>query len=208
MMYLPETLSTSLKVKEQAPEFVLLGQRYDLDLREAYEFSTGWPDRLRQDVRARGALHPHGGSDYFIFPRGLFTDIPDFAIGRAGWDNWMIHYAVSQPWPAIDATQNMLAVHQAHDYGHLDSERGHQRHPETTANTELAGGMRKMYMLLDVQHELVDGRIQTARPNLLRWLRGIERRLQPDEPVARGWRRPVMRAVRKLRRALTRAEAN
>jgi hypothetical protein len=208
MMYLPQTLSTSLKVKGQAPEFVLLGQRYDLDLREPYDFSAGWQDRLQQEAHARGSLHPHGGSDYFIFPRGLFADIPDFAIGRAGWDNWMIHYAVSQPWPAVDATQSLLAVHQTHDYGHLDSERGHQRHPETTANTELAGGMRKMYMLLDVEHELIGGCIKPAKPSLLRWLRGIERRLQPDEPVARGWRRPALRAVRKLRRALARAEAN
>ena len=30
--------------------------------------------------------------------------MPDFAIGRAGWDNWMIYHARQQGWPVIDGT--------------------------------------------------------------------------------------------------------
>lgn len=208
MMYLPKTPDLALQVREQSRDFVLVGQRYDLDIRQSFDFSPGWEQRLRADVGTRGNLHPQGGSDYFIFPRHIFAEIPDFAIGRAGWDNWMLYHASTQPWPAIDATKSLLAVHQIHDYAHLNTERGHQRHPETTKNTELAGGMRRMYTLLDLDHELVAGRITAARPSLPRWLRGIERNLQPDEPVARGWRRPLLRAVRRLRRSLTRSEAN
>ena len=49
--------------------------------------------RLLYEVKTRGRLHPPGGSDYFIFPRNCFTKIPNFAIGRAGWDNWMFYHA-------------------------------------------------------------------------------------------------------------------
>jgi hypothetical protein len=204
MLYLPETLESVAHAKSQAADFVLLGQRYDLDVREALTFAADWPAKLRADVNSHGKLHPQGGSDYFIFPRHLFTDIPPFAIGRAGWDNWMIHHATTHPWLAIDATHDFLAIHQNHDYAHLPGERGHQRNEESTENTEIAGGMRTMYTLLDVEHRLVNGRIQRASASPARWLRAIERGLQPDEAVARGVRRPLLRAVRKLRRALIR----
>ncbi len=204
MLYLPDTLETVAQVKGQFSEFVLLGQRHDLDVREQVAFSAGWSEKLRADVNSRGRLHPQGGSDYFVFPRHLFAEIPAFAIGRAGWDNWMIHHATTQPWPAIDATHDLLAIHQNHDYSHLPGERGHQRNMESTENTEIAGGMRRMFTLLDVEHKLVNGRIERVGASPARWLRKIERSLQPDEAVARGVRRPLLRVVRKLRRALIR----
>jgi hypothetical protein len=207
MVYLSETPAIIAKTHEQVADFVLLGQRHDLDVREQMDFAAGWEERLRGEVRKRGKLHPHGGSDYFIFPKRLFVEIPDFAIGRAGWDNWMIYQAISRGWLAIDATKSLLAIHQSHDYAHLDSERGHQRHTETTENIAKAGGMRKMHMLLDVEYELVDGHIRPAGPSFIRWLRKIERSLQPDEAVARGWRRPALRLLRKLRRAVTSSKA-
>jgi hypothetical protein len=208
MLYLPETMDTVSKVSEQAKEFVLLGQRYDLDVTAPLTFTRDWAADLRAKVYSRGRLHPQGGSDYFIFPRHLFAEIPPFAIGRAGWDNWMIHHATTQPWPAIDATHDLLAIHQNHDYAHLPGERGHQRNEESTENTEIAGGMRRMYTLLDVEHRLVNGRIERVSASPARWLRKIERQLQPDEAVARGLRRPLLRVVRKLRRALRRVGVN
>lgn len=204
MLYLPETFDAISKLREQTSDFVLLGQRHDLHVREPIDFAGDWAHRLRSNVEANGELHPQGGSDYFIFPRHLFSEIPPFAIGRAGWDNWMIHQAVTQPWLAIDATDSLLAIHQNHDYSHLSGDRGHQRNPESTENTQLGGGMRRMYTLLDVDYKLVNGRIERVGASPARWLRKIERHLQPDEAVARGVRRPILRAVRKLRRALTR----
>lgn len=208
ILLFPETLELALKTRQQLNEFALVGQRYDLDILQPMDFSSGWPARLRAEVKARGRLHPLGGSDFFLFPRHLFAQIPDFAIGRAGWDNWMIYHAVTQHWPAINATHSMMAVHQNHDYSHLTDDKNHQRHPETFANTELAGGMRKMYMLLDVDHELVSGEIRPARWSLPRSLRSLERRLQTDDLVGRGPRWLLLRQVRKLRRALAHSEAN
>ena len=208
IIILPDALGLALKVRQQANDFVLVGQRYDLPISESIDFTRGWPERLRADVKARGRLHPLGGSDYFIFPRRLFAQIPEFAIGRAGWDNWMIFDAVTQPWLAINATPSLMAIHQNHDYAHLTDDRNHQRHPETFANAALAGGMRKMYMLLDVKHELVNGEIRPVKWSLARFLRGLERHLQPDELVGRGPRWLLLRQVRRLRRALAHSDAN
>jgi hypothetical protein len=206
MLFMPETLGLALQMKQRADDFVLLGQRYDLDVDTEIDFSPGWDKRLLGEVVHRGRLHPMGGSDYFLFPSGLFSQIPDFAIGRAGWDNWMIYHALAEGSLVVDATPSLVAIHQNHGYQHLAGEDGHQRHPETLENLELAGGMRKMFSLLDVKYQLKDGKIRRISWSLARFLRGIEQRLQPDELVGRGPRWWLLRSVRKLRRALQKYE--
>lgn len=208
ILLLPETLPLAQEVAKQTPDFVLLGQRYDLDVKSAMEFPPGWDALLNERVRTEGHLHPLGGSDYFTFPRHLYTEIPDFAIGRSGWDNWMIYQAVTQGWTAIDATPTLSVVHQDHDYSHLPSEGGHRRHEETFENTELGGGMRNMYMLLDVPYQLVNGKVRRTPWSLPRFLRSLERRLQPDEMVGRGLRWFMLRRLRRWRRALLASETN
>lgn len=205
MIYFSDVLQTALALKQTTAEFALLGQRYDMDVHEPIDFSPGWEERLRSEVTARARLHPLGGSDYFLFPRPLFSQIPDFAIGRAGWDNWMIYHAVQQPWPAVDATHSIMALHQNHGYSHLAGDQGHQRHPETDENLKLAGGMRKMYTLLDLEYELLNGSIAPKPRSLMRFLRGLERWLQPDELVGRGPRWWMLRFVRRWRRSLAEA---
>lgn len=202
MLFFPETLEIAFHMQTIAEDFVLLGRRYDLDVNEPLGFSNGWGQRLRAEVQINGRLHPLGGSDYFIFPRRLFQKVPDFAIGRAGWDNWMIYHALSRGWLVVDATPSLMVIHQNHDYGHLGGDRSHQRHPETRKNLVLAGGMRKMFSLLDVKFRLVDGQIQPIPWSLPRALHQLEQRLQPDELVGRGPRWWLLRGVRKLRRAL------
>lgn len=204
MLFFPETLDLALYVQKQSSHSVVLGQRYDLDVKTPIDFANGWPQRLHNQVEAKGRLHPLGGSDYFIFSKGLFNEVPDFAIGRAGWDNWMIYHAIYQGWLVVDATPSLMVIHQNHGYTHLTGDRGHQRHPETTKNLELAGGMRKMYNLLDVKFQLLNGQIRSIPWSFLRALHRFEQKLQPDELVGRGPRWWLLRGVRKLRRALQR----
>jgi hypothetical protein len=119
-------------------------------------------------------LHPPGGSDYFIFPREAYTDMPAFAIGRAGWDNWMIYHARCQGWEVIDATRAAQIVHQTHDYSHLPGGQPHYRLPETGENVRLAGGKRTIFGLKDANRVLVDGRIQKPRMSASRVWREAE----------------------------------
>lgn len=202
IIFYPGIVETVQTVADQASDFVLLGRRYDLDITQPLEFSAGWDARLRADMYAHGKLHTRGGSDYFAFPRHLFTEMPTFAIGRAGWDNWMMYEANHRGWQAIDCTAVIDIVHQNHDYSHLKGEHGHQRHVETDENTMLGGGMRSMYMLLDVPYELVNGKVRRAPLSAIRALRSLERMLQPNAIEDRSLRWRLMRQVRNLRFAL------
>jgi hypothetical protein len=162
----------AIKLKDQ---FVLLSQRWDLDVSEPIQFTQGWQDKLRSSVRDRGMLHRPAGSDFFLFPRSCYTDVPDFAIGRAGWDNWMIYKASQEKWPVIDGTPSITIIHQNHDYGHLPDSKPHYTLPETNENIRLAGGEGPIrYTILDSTHCLRDGKL--ARPGLsyLRFMRGVE----------------------------------
>ncbi|HEX8991140.1 MAG TPA: hypothetical protein VF784_05630, partial [Anaerolineales bacterium] len=155
--------------------FVLLARRWDLDVPEPLDFAEGWQERLREAVRARGTLHRPTGSDFFLFPRDCYVDVPDFTIGRAGWDNWMIYKARTEGWPVIDGTPSMTIVHQSHDYRHLPGARPHYDHPETKLNTQLAGGQAATrYTLLDATRIFAGGRLQRPPLTPQRFLRGVE----------------------------------
>jgi hypothetical protein len=202
ILLLPDFVEMSRRVMRQADEFLLVGKRWDLDVTVPLAFGPRFAEQLRIDVRARGRLHPPAGSDYFIYPRGLFTKIPDFAVGRAGWDNWMLYHAAAQPWPLIDATRSILVIHQNHDYTHLAGGVIHYDHEETLHNVELAGGEDHMYMLLDTQKELMNGTIRPPRFQLVRLVRGLERRLLPYVSQKRGWRWQITRKLRRWRRKM------
>ena len=93
ILLLPDIAAAARRIWSQVQEFLMIGRRWDLDVTDLMTFQPGWQDDLKAQAANRGRLHPPAGSDYFVFPRQLYTDIPDFAIGRAGWDNWMIYHA-------------------------------------------------------------------------------------------------------------------
>lgn len=162
-------------VSARLDKFVLMGQRWDMDITEPLDFSEGWQNRLRSIVHRQGFLHRPAGSDYFLFPMTTYQLLPPFIIGRAGWDNWMIYHARKSGFPAIDATADVMIVHQNHDYSHLPGGQPHYKHPETGTNIRLAGG-RPMtrFTLLDTDKRLVDGQILPQKHDTARLWRKIE----------------------------------
>lgn len=170
----PEFVSFARQVFNQAEKFLIVGQRWDLDVREALDFSQGWDARLLADVRNRGRLHSPGGSDYFIFPRNCFTDVPRFAIGRAGWDNWMFYHTRLKHWPVVDASASLTIIHQDHDYSHLPGGQPHYQMPESFENIHLAGGRRTIFTLLDADYTLHDGKLQSIPMRGKRFWRNLE----------------------------------
>ena len=156
-------------------KFVLLSQRWDLDVTQPIEFTEGWQNRLRSTVQSQGALHRPAGSDFFLFPRSTFQEVPSFTIGRAGWDNWMIYKARKEKWTVIDCTPSVMIVHQNHDYSHLPGGKPHYEHPDTNENIRLAGGEANIrYTVLDATHQLVDGKLVRPKLSYLRFMRGVE----------------------------------
>jgi hypothetical protein len=175
MILMPDFTEAVRQVIKLKDEFVLLSRRWDLDLTRPIEFTAGWQDRLSAAVHQQGVLHRPVGSDFFLFPNSCYQHVPAFAIGRAGWDNWMICEARRKNWPVIDCTQSVMIVHQNHDYGHLPGGQAHHTLPETDENIRLAGGEASVrYTILDSTHRLINGRLARPQMSYLRLMRGVE----------------------------------
>jgi len=203
MILLPDLVAAAHAVASQVERFLIIGQRWDMEITQLLDFSPGWETNLRAEANASAKLHPPAGSDYFVFPRQVFSDIPSFAIGRAGWDNWMIYHARQQGWPVIDGTPSIQAIHQNHDYSHLPDSQPHYNLPESRQNEALAGGATHLFMVLDSDRQLVDGRIRPPRLTLPRLLRRIELFFTPPGTERTGWRWFIARRFRRLRRRIT-----
>ena len=176
MILLPDFVEAARRSRLQRDKFVLLSQRWDLEVTQPIEFSEGWQNRLSSTVHRQGSLHRPAGSDFFLFPPSCYLDMPDFTIGRAGWDNWMIYKARKEKWTVIDCTPSVMIVHQNHDYSHLPGGKPHYEHPDTNENIRLAGGEANIrYTILDATHQLSPGgKLVRPKPSYLRFMRGVE----------------------------------
>ena len=175
MILMDDFIEAAKHVKSQRSKFVLLSQRWDLDVTQPLEFANDWQDKLRSMAYAVGSLHRPAGSDFFLFPKSCYQDIPNFTIGRAGWDNWMIYKARKEGWAVIDCTPSVMIVHQNHDYSHLPDGKSHHEHPETNENIRLAGGQANVrYTILDATHQLADGKLIRPKMTSLRLTRKLE----------------------------------
>lgn len=175
MILMPDFIEAARRSRLQRDAFVLLSQRWDFDIMQPLDFSGDWVNRLRSSVLGQNNLHRPAGSDFFLFPKSCYTDVPDFTIGRAGWDNWMIYKARRENWAVIDCTPSVMIVHQNHDYSHLPGGKSHYDHPETNENIRLAGGQANIrYTILDSTHQLVDGKLVRPQMTSLRFTRKVE----------------------------------
>lgn len=164
------SLLDAIRASQQSSRrFLLVGQRWDMNIQQPLEIGPGWEQDFLPRIRTEGKLHPPAGSDYFLFPRELYTEIPPFAVGRVGWDNWMIFQGRREGIDVIDATQAITIVHQNHDFKHLPGGRKHRRQPESLDNIELAGGRPAMFTLADVNKRLVNGSLLPPEFSL-KWL--------------------------------------
>jgi hypothetical protein len=155
----PELLNTCKQAVEQVDRFVLAGQRWDLQMEHLIKFRKGWEKELKEEIILRGKRHEAAGSDYFIFPKSCYTKIPDFAIGRAGWDNWMIFKARWEHWKMVDASEGITVVHQDHNYQHLTGGKIHRKQPETLGNIRLMGGRFAAFTLYDANYYWINNRM-------------------------------------------------
>lgn len=191
-------VASARKTAEQKRIFLIVGQRWDLDITAPLDFSQDWAGRAIRAAHEAGRLHRPAGSDYFIFPRACFTDLPDFAVGRSGWDNWMIYKSRKEGWPTIDGTADIMVIHQKHDYSHLPGGQRHHGLPESQENIRLGGGSHvKHFRLYEASHRLVQGKV-SRQPLSLERLRN-EFFIGPYVHIASdALRAPVLRLFRFL----------
>jgi len=158
-----DLLSALALVLNRTARFLMVGRRINLDVPESIAFEGKWEEDIREDAARAGHLHAPTGSDYFVWPKGLFARIPPFAIGRTSWDNWLMFEARRMGADLIDATSAVTAVHQNHDYGHVRG--GHHvawKGSEAQRNFALAGGARCIYTIDDATLLIRDGTLVSA----------------------------------------------
>ena len=136
-------LAASNKLAQLRERSLMVGRRCDLDITEPLDFSVpDWGARAREQARERGKMRPAQWIDYFVFPRGLLSEqVPPFAVGRPGYDNWLLWKVRSMGVPVVDATQVVRAIHQNHDYlFHPGGITGLWKDVEAIQNRELRQG--------------------------------------------------------------------
>ena len=133
-------------------DFLIVGRKIQVERKELLSFENGWAPRLREIIRREGK-YVTPDSDYFVFPKGLYRDIPPFAIGRCFWSPWFVYTARKQGARVIDATELVTAVEFKHDYSHAAST-GHASRlsgPEYELNRKLFGSC-KYFTTVDATH--------------------------------------------------------
>jgi hypothetical protein len=200
MILMSDLVLATRQVATQVEDFLMVGQRWNLDVTEPIDFNGDWEARLRTQVHHHGEYYSPWGIDYFVFPRHLYTDVPDFTIGRPAWDNWMVYHAESTWGLALDATRAVLAIHQNHDYSHLPGGKPPYGSEVAKRNLAKAGGRRCVYNILDTNRELIHGRIRPPKFYLARVLRQWERIFITDD--LRSWVARVGFRLQKMQRPL------
>ncbi|MFC2010255.1 hypothetical protein ACFLVU_01755 [Chloroflexota bacterium] len=159
--------SAAINLIDRKP-FFCVGRRWDIDIKEMIDFgNTAWDEQLRSQIAKEGKLHGVSGLDYFIFPCGAYKDMPEFAVGRTAWDNWLLYKARALKLLSIDATRMITTVHQNHDYSHYstaeDAKNDLRKGIEARRNYELLGGMRYAFHIWDTTHILTPAGLKSAK---------------------------------------------
>ncbi|MDR1741595.1 MAG: hypothetical protein LBR38_07100, partial [Synergistaceae bacterium] len=113
-----------------------------------------------------------------------YEHIPPFAIGRMAFDDWMVADAVMRGIPVVDATDDVVAVHQNHDYGHIGGRDGSEREsleainalPEVRRNVALSNEISRVLGHIEcsnwvLKNGLLHRRFASTIRNLIRVVR-------------------------------------
>jgi hypothetical protein len=139
--------------------FLMVGRGWRLDS----PASTSDLAAVREAAREAADLRPTASVEYFAYsPPGLFGAVPPFAIGRyGGYDLWLLWRARDLGTPVVNASRDVVAVHQEHGYDHIDGGvETQQAGPEAVRNRELLGWWTHVDSLRDARYLLDGGRLR------------------------------------------------
>ena len=172
ILLFPDLLAAVDQLQQSgATDYLAIGRRIDLDVEQPLSYADPrWMSEFLTQATRRGKVAPAVCKDYFLFPRTLYRELPEFLVGRGNWDNWMVHQAKWSRVPVIDVTRLVSAIHQNHDYGHL--KRGRLEAYVTgdeARHNERVGGGKHVVSGATADWEFVDGRLKRRFGN--DWLR-------------------------------------
>lgn len=144
--------------------FLAVGRRWDVDITFEVDLSSAQAaGEIRRTARQTGKLQEPWFCDYFVFPRASEWDLPDFAVGRPGWDGWLIHRAKALRVPVVDLTPSADVLHQNHAYEHVPSGSGTSYEgPEAEQNRALLDHPYQMANVDDATYCVRGGRLRLA----------------------------------------------
>ncbi|KAK2150674.1 hypothetical protein LSH36_396g06009 [Paralvinella palmiformis] len=104
-------LSQRLNVSNE--KILIVGRRRNVDT-AAVNLGSG-SDLTKISEMEKIGLHQDNAQDYFIISRQSvpWNEVPDFVVGRIGYDNWFVSKAQDWNMTLIDASRTILAVHQS-----------------------------------------------------------------------------------------------
>ena len=195
IILLEDFLAATLRLPREA--HLAIGQRWDCDIRAPIDFATEGRS-LAPWARHSGKLDLGRGSDYFVYPKGTDFGLPPFAVGRPGWDNWIIGRTLDLGLPLIDLTPSVTVIHQNHDYGHVANRLGSDwEGPEARRNRTLGGWLdRYLHTPSNATHLLTRDGLRRARS-----AKHVRAKLEAFVAL-----RPVAAPLRALIRLVRRAE--
>ena len=162
---IPKNIFDPIKIiRNQFQNFLSVGSRWDLDVDQLINFEKEdivklfWEKANNYSVRSSPAA-----IDYFIFNKNSIKKIPDFVIGRPGYDNWLLWYARRNLIPLIDLSNEIRVIHQNHHFNFHNIKQDPKIYYEEDGlnNRKIHGN--KVLNLLDANYELINGMINKKK---------------------------------------------
>jgi hypothetical protein len=142
------------RVEVTCPRSLAVGETTNLEI-SGELVDDGDFEKIQRRALMSGEVRGRLWADFFVFPRGSLGPLPDFAVGRPYWDNWMIWHARALSLPVVEVSASALVVHQAHGYGHVKHSTGRLWDgPEADRNREILGDFEHRFSLDDATHQL------------------------------------------------------
>ncbi|HWZ99910.1 MAG TPA: hypothetical protein VN025_19290 [Candidatus Dormibacteraeota bacterium] len=138
------------------PNHLMVGRRWDTDITDLIDFSNSdWRRRIIEIAKREGIQRFYHNIDYFLFPRGLYKEIPPLVIGRIWWDHWLVGKARALGAGVVDVSEVVCAIHQNHDYGyHAKGIEGVWSDEDARRNHELAKADCRLGTIEDAPYRL------------------------------------------------------
>ena len=116
-----------------------------------------------EHAKVNAKKHRQWGKNYFVFTKGVWDSISDFAIGQFMYANWLIWQDIRNNLPVIYAKNDVMAIHQNHEYN-TNNFSG-----EKSENKKLFGNAWN-FGIQDATHELVEDFINRKNtPDEISW---------------------------------------
>lgn len=92
--------------------FMMVGGRWSIPTpAKVWDFKNPvWEEEAIATIK-RHVCH---GSDYYAFPKGFITEMPDFSMGRGHWDGWVMRYPLDRGAELVRADLVTKTLHQDH----------------------------------------------------------------------------------------------